>query len=163
MVGVIHQIEDVFKPDSITFNTRKYLYGLNATHMNELFDNYNLSYYIDQEDNKNYTLLVPPSDTPLPSIPVESWLKYHVIQGLWPQDTLYNKELLLTEFRSSELGNNYQRVPIYTENDASEKKSSILFDHSRTLGDPSKFLIVNKARLIIFFFFKKKKSISRIP
>ncbi|KAG1454822.1 hypothetical protein G6F46_008369 [Rhizopus delemar] len=134
--GVIHQIEDVFKPDSITFNTRKYLYGLNATHMNELFDNYNLSYYIDQEDNKNYTLLVPPSDTPLPSIPVESWLKYHVIQGLWPQDTLYNKELLLTEFRSSELGNNYQRVPIYTENDASEKKSSILFDHSRTLGDP---------------------------
>ncbi|RCI04275.1 hypothetical protein CU098_009943 [Rhizopus stolonifer] len=127
--GVIHQIDEVFMPDSISFTARKYLIGMNATHMNDLFDNHSLSHYID-DTKTNYTLIVPPSDT-IPPETADPWLKYHVIQGLWPQDTLFDKELLLTEFNSPELGNSYQRIPIHTEND-----KSISFDRARTLGDP---------------------------
>ncbi|CEG80981.1 hypothetical protein RMATCC62417_15239 [Rhizopus microsporus] len=133
--GVIHQIDDIFKPNSLIFNTRKYLYGLNATNMVQLFDNYNLSHYIDQTDT-NYTFLIPPEDDiPLPPLPAAYWLEYHVIQGLWSQDTLVDKKLLLTEFKSAELGGKRQRMPVYTENDG-KKKPSILFDHARSLGDP---------------------------
>ncbi|KAI9279994.1 FAS1 domain-containing protein [Sporodiniella umbellata] len=127
--GVIHQLDDIFMPESIAFSARKYLIGMDATHMNELLDHYNLSHYIDPTET-NYTLLVPPNST-IPPDHVEHWLKYHVLQGLWPQDTLFDKKLILTDFDSPELGGNYQRVVVHTEND-----KSILFGHARALGSP---------------------------
>jgi hypothetical protein len=126
--------------------------------MVQLFDNYNLSHYIDQT-NTNYTFLIPPEDDiPLPPLPAASWLEYHVIQGHWSQDTLVDKKLLLTEFKSAELGGKRQRVPVYTENDTEKKKPSILFDHARSLGDPGKYADIKNATTYLPFIDNKTNS-----
>lgn len=141
-LGVIHEIDEVFNmAEGITFNTRKYMYGSNATHMVELFDQYDLNNYIDQNDY-NYTFLVPPHDAMNNSIISKSWLSYHIINGSWPQENLIDNMLLKSEFWSPDLGNEQQRLPVYVE---SEDKlvtvtggKSVQFDHSRVVGENSK-------------------------
>lgn len=140
--GVIHEIDDTFKFNGIDFNTRKYMHGSNGTHMVELFDKYDLSHYIDQKE-LNYTFLIPPHDTLNQSLVSKSWLSYHVIQGSWPQENLIDNMLLQSQFKSDDLDNNYQRLPVYVEKEdvMSISSRSVQFDKSRVIGDNSEYLV----------------------
>ncbi|KAG1085274.1 hypothetical protein G6F42_021465 [Rhizopus arrhizus] len=131
--GVIHEMDDTFKFDGIDFTTRKYMYGANGTHMVELFDTYDVGHYIDQKE-RNYTFLIPPPDKLNQSLISKSWLSYHVIQGSWPQENLVDNMLLQSEFKSGDLANNYQRLPVYVENE-NVVSTSIQFDKARVIGD----------------------------
>ncbi|KAL7329091.1 hypothetical protein PS15p_207253 [Mucor circinelloides] len=131
--GVIHEMDDTFKFDGIDFTTRKYMYGANGTHMVELFDTYDAGHYIDQKE-RNYTFLIPPPDKLNQSLISKSWLSYHVIQGSWPQENLVDNMLLQSEFKSGDLANNYQRLPVYVENE-NVVSTSIQFDKARVIGD----------------------------
>ncbi|KAG0166164.1 hypothetical protein DFQ30_007519 [Apophysomyces sp. BC1015] len=115
--GAIHELEDTIIPESIVFNPRKYLYGLNATKFVSLFDTHGMSHYF--EDNKNHTFLVPLNeainDDDLPEAMIQYWLSYHVVNGSWTQDNLANNMLLLTEFKSAQLAGCPQRLPVYIE------------------------------------------------
>jgi len=135
--GVIHEMDDTFKFDGIDFTTRKYMYGANGTHMVELFDTYDVGHYIDQKE-RNYTFLIPPPDKLNQSLISKSWLSYHVIQGSWPQENLVDNMLLQSEFKSGDLANNYQRLPVYVENE-NVVSTSIQFDKARVIGDNSKY------------------------
>ncbi|CEP09184.1 hypothetical protein [Parasitella parasitica] len=134
--GVIHEIDDTFKFDGIEFNTRKYLYGSNGTHMVELFDKYDSSHYIDQKE-LNYTFLIPPADRLNQSLVSKSWLRYHVAQGSWPQENLIDGMLLQSQLKSSDLDGNYQRLPVYVEkeNKMSISSRSVQFGKARVIGD----------------------------
>lgn len=160
-IGVIHEIDETFnKPEGITFNTRKYMYGSNATHMVELFDQYDLNNYIDQSES-NYTFLVPPHDAMNNSIISEPWLSYHIIGGSWPQENLKDNMLLASEFTSPDLGNKQQRLPVYVE---SEDKlvtvaggRSVQFDHSRVVGENSKShfnIVVQNVPIFNYYWLK---------
>jgi hypothetical protein len=140
--GVIHEIDETFKPETIQFDTRKYMYGSNATHIVDLLDKYHLGeHYLDQ-NNYNYTFLIPPLDRINSSLISSSWLSYHIMNGSWPQDKLINDMLLRSEYRSPELGNKRQRLPVYVENEhiASSGGQSIHFDRTRVIGDNSECL-----------------------
>lgn len=140
--GVIHEIDDTFKFSGIDFSTRKYLYGSNGTHMAELFDKYGLSHYMDQKE-LNYTFLIPPSDLLNQSLVSKSWLGYHIIQGSWPQENLIDNTLLQSQFKSGDLGNKYQRIPVYVEkeNIQSVSSQSVQFDKARVIGEHGKLLV----------------------
>ncbi|KAI8968034.1 FAS1 domain-containing protein [Mycotypha africana] len=148
--GVIHMIDGTFRPDIIQFNTRKYLYGMNAMHIVELLDEFNLSDpYLTSDTNTTdsgsdkasasvstnnvYTFLIPPQETLNKSLITESWLKYHIFQQPWPKDALANDMLIETEFRSNQLSGQGQRVPVYTPGTSSRK--TIQFDKARVIGD----------------------------
>lgn len=153
--GVIHEMDDTFKFDGIDFTTRKYMYGANGTHMVELFDKYDVGHYIDQKE-LNYTFLIPPPDKLNQSLISKSWLSYHVIQGSWPQDNLVDNMLLQSEFKSDDLANNYQRLPVYVEkeNVVSTTSRSVQFDKARVIGESSEYqgqwiYIYNKQQLTI--------------
>lgn len=134
--GVIHEVDETFKPEGIEFNTRKYMYGSNATHMVELFDKYDLANYVDHTEN-SYTFLVPPNDAINASLISKSWLSYHIVNGSWPQENLKDEMLLASQFKSSDLGGNYQRLPVYveTENIYGQGGQSIQFDRARVVGE----------------------------
>ncbi|KAI8639826.1 FAS1 domain-containing protein [Parasitella parasitica] len=134
--GVIHEIDDTFKFNGIDFNTRKYLYGSNGTHMVELFDKYDSSHFIDQKE-LNYTFLIPPPDKLNQSLVSKSWLRYHIVQGSWPPENLIDDMLLQSQFKSSDLDDNYQRLSVYVEkeNSITTFSRSVQFGKSRVIGD----------------------------
>lgn len=112
------------------------MYGSNATHMVELFDKYDLANYVDHTEN-SYTFLVPPNDAINASLISKSWLSYHIVNGSWPQENLKDEMLLASQFKSSDLGGNYQRLPVYveTENIYGQGGQSIQFDRARVVGE----------------------------
>lgn len=134
--GVIHEIEHTFKQDAIHFDTRKYMYGYNATQMVQWFDQYDLGHYLDQQE-LNYTFLVPPHNAMNESMISKSWLSYHIINGSWPQENLKDDTLLITQFNSRDLGGKRQRLPVSVESDHLFS-SSIQFDHARMIGEDGK-------------------------
>lgn len=127
------------KPEGITFNTRKYMYGSNATHMVELFDKYDLGNYVDQS-KKDYTFLVPPNDAMNASLISKSWLSYHIVNESWPQEKLKDNMLLVSQYKSTDLSGAYQRLPVYVESEdifkiESSSGQSVQFDRSRVIGE----------------------------
>lgn len=142
--GVIHEIDETFKPENIHFDTRKYMYGSNGTHMVDLLDKYQLGErYLDQKDH-NYSFLVPPLDRINSSLISSSWLTYHIMSGSWSQDKLIDNMLLKSEFRSPELDGKRQRLPVFVENEhmASSGGRSIHFDRARVIGNNSEYFII---------------------
>lgn len=140
-------MDDVLIPDSIIFNSRKYLYGMNATKLVSLMDRHGLAGYLD-DDTKNVTIIAPLNENidedSIPNKEKENWLQYHVVNGAWPTETLYDGMLLKSEFRSPRLTNASQRIPVHVETEKSllfnlaSGSKSVRFDHSRALSDPGK-------------------------
>lgn len=143
--GVIHEIDDMIVPDSIVFDTRKYLYGMNATKFVSLLDSYGLSRYL-QNDTQKLTFLVPSNEDidedAIPDNEKRDWLSYHVVTGLWTPESLQDGLLLSSEFKSPELKGSPQRLPVYVQaEDVDVRRSlgkSIRFGHSRVLADAGK-------------------------
>ncbi|KAI9020238.1 hypothetical protein CLU79DRAFT_756288 [Phycomyces nitens] len=141
--GVIHEVQDTVVPRSIVFNSRKYLYGLNATSFVELMDQYGQAHYIDSPGN--YTFLVPSNedleDDMIPETVKPSWLRYHILGGTWTKDDFQNSTLVASEFRSEYLGGARQRIPVYVETEGIQDVSSrptgrsVRFGRSRILGE----------------------------
>ncbi|KAF7721373.1 hypothetical protein EC973_004817 [Apophysomyces ossiformis] len=138
--GVIHELGDTVIPPSIVFDTRKYLYGLNATRFVSLIDAHGLNHYL--EENNNYTLLVPSNeeldDGDIAEVMIRDWLSYHIINGTWTQDNLINNMLLRTEYKSPRLAGQPQRLAVHIEREKSSNgppNRSIRFDRSRVLND----------------------------
>ncbi|KAL0087614.1 hypothetical protein J3Q64DRAFT_1637784 [Phycomyces blakesleeanus] len=142
--GVIHEVEDTVVPRSIWFNSRKYLYGLNATAFVELMDQYGQAHYIDSLIG-NYTFLIPSNedleDDMIPETVKPSWLRYHILGGTWTKDDFQNSTLVASEFRSEYLGGARQRIPVYVETEGVQDISSrptgksVRFGRSRILGE----------------------------
>ncbi|KAI9321376.1 FAS1 domain-containing protein [Dichotomocladium elegans] len=133
--GVIHEIDSSNIPPSLSFNSRKYLHGLNASEFVSLLDRYSLGHYLDEESEK-YTFLAPSNqdmnEGAIPDILKRGWLSYHVLTGSLPPDTLVDKSLLRSQFASRRLGGAPQRVPVSVQSEGSSIKS-ISFSHSRVL------------------------------
>ncbi|KAI8980550.1 FAS1 domain-containing protein [Pilobolus umbonatus] len=137
--GVIQEIKDTFRPTSIQFNARKYLYAANATRFVELLDGYRLGEIIDQL-TANYTFLAPHNEA-IPtnsSLFSKSWIRYHVINGSWTPDQLYDGMLLETESKPTSMNGAHQRLPVSIENGQkiTTMSKSIHFDRARVTGDP---------------------------
>lgn len=149
MIGVIHEVDETFKPEGIEFNTRKYMYGSNATHMVELFDKYDMGDYVDQTE-KSYTFLVPPNDAINASLISKSWLSYHIVNGSWPQENLKDEMLLVSQFESTDLGGNHQRLPVYVESENIYTQfsggQSIQFDRARVVGESGTYVILHESK-----------------
>ncbi|KAI8880132.1 FAS1 domain-containing protein [Backusella circina FSU 941] len=151
--GVIHILEQPLLPkDMDTFlkmNSRKALAGMHyGSRLVDLFDQYGLGIYLDNE-NDVITLLAPPDDEMgddlVPSGKIESWLKYHIIQGYFPPEDLRQHQLLLTKSHDEMGPKEYQRIKVHV-NDPALDKPSIQFGKISVLGDP---VYVNK-KLIIY-------------
>ncbi|OBZ91918.1 FAS1 domain-containing protein fsc1 [Choanephora cucurbitarum] len=128
--GVIHEISDTFRPPSIIFDTRKYLYGSNSTHMVDLMDNYNISdYYL--KDRHNATFLIPALDTINQSIVSKDWVEYHILHQ--PYTLKKGSFLLDSEFKSPDLG--YQRQKMLVSVESDNHPNSIYFDRARVIGE----------------------------
>ncbi len=119
------------------------MYGSNATQMVELFDKHDLGNYVDQTE-KAYTFLVPPNDAINASLISKSWLSYHILNDTWPQDKLKNDMLLVSEFKSSDLNEQYQRLTVTVETEkilAGNNGPLIQFGGSRVIGESGKFIV----------------------
>ncbi|KAI9254162.1 FAS1 domain-containing protein [Helicostylum pulchrum] len=133
--GIIHLIDDTFHPNSIEFNTRKYMHGANSTYMVEYMDQYHLDQYLDQTEN-NYTFLVPPNDAINKTLLSKAWLSYHIIKDAWSQQNLNNNMLLDSQYQSYALDQHYQKIPVSVEQEISVYTShSVQFAHARVIGD----------------------------
>ncbi|KAI9300719.1 FAS1 domain-containing protein [Cunninghamella echinulata] len=140
--GVVHELKEVPLPNNLVFDTRKYLYGLNATKYASLFDRYGLAPYLDK-DSKDYTFIVPQNDVideknTIPSHKEQNWLRYHFLKGSWTSDILRDGLMLESQFLSSKMGDVLQRIPVYVENEEilnSKPGKSIQFDRARVIGD----------------------------
>ncbi|KAF7731721.1 hypothetical protein EC973_008893 [Apophysomyces ossiformis] len=141
--GVIHILDDGLIPDSLTFDTRKYLYGINATKMVSLIDTYDLGHYLDSHMDRFYSFLVPPNDVlnedTIPNIIKKDWLRYHILNASWYPEYLEDGMLLPSELRPEELAGQSQRIPVYTksrEREISDMKDdqSIRFGRSRVFN-----------------------------
>lgn len=73
------------------------------------------------------------------------WLSYHIAQGAYGPEDLENHMLLKTEYNSSQLDHQSQRLLVTVGNDKRDFKDrhsllkAIRFgDHSRVVGDDSK-------------------------
>lgn len=113
------------------------MHGLNVSYMVDLIDKYQSSIYIDQHQF-NYTFLIPPYDLINDTLISKSWLRYHIINGSWPQENLIDNMLLKSEFKSSDLAGYPQRLPVYIEKEdifSEAAGKSVQFDKSRATGD----------------------------
>lgn len=142
----MHELKETPIPSNLIFDTRKYLYGLNATKYANLFDRYGLAPYLDKE-SANYTFIVPNNDvidkTTLPSHKEQNWLRYHFLQGNWTSDILRDGLMLETQFLSPEMGDVLQRIPVYVAKEEvltynNKPGKSIQFDRARVIGDYGK-------------------------
>ncbi|CDH54560.1 fas1 domain-containing protein [Lichtheimia corymbifera JMRC:FSU:9682] len=135
--GVIHQLAHAFIPPSLTFDQRKYLYGLKATKFVALLDKYGLGHFLNATTQK-YTFLVPGNDAI--DIPHDQqhkdWLSYHVLTGNLTPDYLDDGALLATEFISQQLGNVPQRIPVHIHAGSDTSTRWIRFGQSHVVGDP---------------------------
>ncbi|KAI8377519.1 FAS1 domain-containing protein [Radiomyces spectabilis] len=135
--GVIHVLDQPLIPDSLTFNVRKYLYGLNATKFVSMMDAHHLSDYLTNDDEW-YTFLVPPNhvidEDDIPENAKTYWLQYHLAAGQWTTEYLRNGMLLKTEFQSDLLKGAPQRLPVHMTDHPSGL--SLSFGQSSVMNDP---------------------------
>lgn len=140
LLGVIHRLAHAFTPPSLTFDQRKYLYGLKATKFVALLDKYGLGHFLNETTQK-YTFLVPGNDA-IDDISDDQqhkdWLSYHVLTGNLTPDYLDDGALLATEFVSQQLGNVPQRVPVHIHAGSDTSTRWIRFGQSHVVGDPGK-------------------------
>lgn len=108
-------MDDLPFADSLVFDTRKYLFGLNATKFVSLIDKYELGYFLDS-DSVNVTILAPTNEVidedDIPNNLKKQWLSYHLLQGAWKADDLEDRMLLKSEYNSSRLLDDAQRIVV---------------------------------------------------
>lgn len=151
-VGVLHILDDLPYADSLVFDTRKYLFGLNATKFVSLIDSYGLGQYLD-DGTTNVTIFAPPNEVidedDIPNNKKAQWLSYHIAQGAWSSPDLKDRMLLKTKYNASQLNHESQRLQVRVGKnradgryDWNHKKSSLksirFSDHSKMIGDDSK-------------------------
>ncbi|CEG78716.1 hypothetical protein RMATCC62417_13284 [Rhizopus microsporus] len=118
--------------NSIDFDSRKYLIGLNATKFISLMDHYGLGNYLNNQTT-NKTILAPMNDVidedDIPNNQKLQWLSYHIIDGAWSSKDLYDNMLLTTKYHSPQLNDQPQRLVVNID-------QTIMFggDHSRMVG-----------------------------
>lgn len=152
IIGVLHVVDDLPYADTLVFDTRKYLFGLNATKFVSLVDEYGLGRFLNEGAN-NVTILAPTNEVldqdDIPNNQKVQWLSYHIVQGAWEPHDLEDHMLLKTEYNSSQLYSQSQRLLVAIGKDESRAQKSdrkgllksIRFgDHSRVIGDDSKSL-----------------------
>lgn len=129
---------------SLVFDTRKYLFGLNATKFVSLIDQYGLGNFLDSESN-DVTILAPTNEVidedDIPNNLKKQWLSYHLIQGAWKPTDLVDRRLLKSEYNSSLLLNESQRMVVRVGKDEKlqELLKSIQFgSHSKVIGNDRK-------------------------
>jgi uncharacterized surface protein with fasciclin (FAS1) repeats len=122
----------------VAFDIRKYLYGIDATKFVSLLDRYGLGYYL-APGVTNFTVLAPENDSidegSLPDNLKKAWLSYHIVHGQWFPDQLHDRQLLPSEYKSPQLNDQAQRIPIGLYE---TRKSSIFFGNARSQNAPSK-------------------------
>ncbi|CAO3699059.1 unnamed protein product [Rhizopus stolonifer] len=127
--GVIHVLEDIPYSNSFVFDTRKYLIGMNSTGYVSMMDQYNLSSLLT---SGNITVLVPSDDSingdAIPNNQKKDWLKYHLLNGAWSSQELYNNQLLSTLLFSSQLKNLSQLLDVHFD-------QGIQFGQSKMVGN----------------------------
>lgn len=132
---MLHILDDLPFANSLVFDTRKYLYGLNATKFIALLDEYGLDHYLDKRTT-NITLLVPTNEVidedDIPNNQKKQWLSYHIAQGAWNSSDLHDHMLLESSYYSPQLDNQPQRLLVRVS------PTSIHFgDHSKVIGTES--------------------------
>ncbi|KAI7864090.1 FAS1 domain-containing protein [Mucor mucedo] len=138
--GVIHVLDDLPYADSIVFDTRKYLFGLNATKFVSLIDKYELGYFLDSQ-SANITILAPTNEVidedDIPNNLKKQWLSYHLLQGAWKSDDLEDRMLLKSEYNSSQLLDDSQRIVVrVSDGNKYDLRRSIQFGtHSQVIGN----------------------------
>lgn len=140
--GVVHVLEDVPYTNSFVFDTRKYLIGVNATKFISLIDQYQLTSLI----SSNKTILAPLNEMmdedDIPNNQKIQWLTYHIIQGAYSSENLYDMMLLKTLYNSSMLNNRPQRLVVHVDRNTREEKglmnSAYSFNHQKVVGKESK-------------------------
>lgn len=148
VLGVLHVVDDLPYADTLVFDTRKYLFGLNATKFVSLVDEYGLGRFLDEGTN-NVTILAPTNEVldedDVPNNKKVQWLSYHIAQGAYGPEDLENHMLLKTEYNSSQLADQSQRLLVTVGSDKRVLKDrhsllkAIRFgDHSKVVGDDSK-------------------------
>jgi uncharacterized surface protein with fasciclin (FAS1) repeats len=123
--------------DFLKMNARKALAGMHhGARLVELYDQYNLSIYLDNE-NDVITMLAPDEmeDSLVPGYKMQDWLKYHIIQGCYPPEDLKQHQLLLTKSHDEMGPKEHQRIKVHID-DPSLDKPSIQFGKISVLGDP---------------------------
>jgi hypothetical protein len=147
-LGVLHVLNDLPYADSIIFDTRKYLFGLNATKFVSLIDSYGLGQFLD-DGATNVTILAPTNEVidedDIPNNKKVQWLSYHIARGAWSPSYLNDRMLLKTEYNSSQLNHDSQRLQVRVgknrddwDTNKSLLKSIRFSDHSKVIGDDSK-------------------------
>jgi hypothetical protein len=152
---VLHILDDLPYADSLVFDTRKYLFGLNATKFVSLIDSYGLGNFLD-DGTTNITILAPTNEVidedDIPNNKKVQWLSYHIAKGAWGPSDLEDRMLLKTEYNASLLNYDSQRLQVRVGKDHGDDRyhwdnkmsllQSIRFsDHSKVIGDDSKFII----------------------
>lgn len=147
-IGVIHVLDDLPYSNSLVFDTRKYLFGLNATKFVSLIDTFGLARFLDSEST-NLTILAPTNEVidedDIPNNQKKQWLSYHLIQGAWKSSDLEDHMLLKSEYNSSQLLNEPQRIVVHVgsgtegHDESSVLMKSIRFgSHSKMIGSDCK-------------------------
>ncbi|KAI8083015.1 FAS1 domain-containing protein [Halteromyces radiatus] len=139
--GVLHELEGSLVPNSLVFDTRKYLYGLNTTKYVSLLDRFGLSQYLDAS-YYNYTFLAPENDAidenAIPNHSKHDWLSYHLSNGSWTKDLLHDGMMLKSQYASEPMDGALQRIPVFVENEeifSAKLGKSIRFDNARVITD----------------------------
>ncbi|GAA5801723.1 hypothetical protein HPULCUR_007175 [Helicostylum pulchrum] len=136
--GVVHVLDDLPFADSVVFDTRKYLFGLNATKFVSLIDQFGLGSFLDSESN-DVTILAPTNEVidedDIPNNLKKQWLSYHLIQGAWKPSDLVDRRLLKTEYNSSLLLNESQRMVVRVGKEQELLKSIQFGSHSKVIGN----------------------------
>jgi uncharacterized surface protein with fasciclin (FAS1) repeats len=115
-----------------------------------LVDEYGLGRFLNEGTN-NVTILAPTNEVldadDIPNNQKVQWLSYHIAQGAWDPHDLNDHMLLKTEYNSTQLRNESQRLLVTVGNNRNNVKEtdrnailkSIQFgDHSKVVGDDSK-------------------------
>ncbi|CAO3642020.1 unnamed protein product [Cunninghamella blakesleeana] len=133
--GVIYELEELPISNRLIFDSRKYLYGINATSFVSLLDRYELGYYL-ASGVQNFTILAPDNESidegSLPDNIKHNWLSYHILHGQHIRQHLSDYQLLPSEFKSKELNDQHQLIQV------SLKSNTIVFNNARTYGEPLK-------------------------
>ncbi|KAG0171582.1 hypothetical protein DFQ30_000748 [Apophysomyces sp. BC1015] len=151
--GVIHILDDGLIPGSLEFDSRKYLYGINATKMVFLLDKYGLGHYLEKNVDDFYTFLVPSNDAlnedMIPNIIKKDWLSYHIVDASWTPKHLEDGMLLPSEFRSVGLNGASQRIPVYIKA-RNWKDMDVKDDQSIRFGRSRVFNHIAQSKNIIY-------------
>ncbi|CAO3637353.1 unnamed protein product [Cunninghamella echinulata] len=131
--GVMYELDKMPISNRLIFDTRKYLYGINATLFVSLLDRYELGYYL-ASGVQNFTILAPDNESidegSIPDNIKQDWLSYHILHGQHIRQHLSDYQLLPSEFKSKELNDQHQQIHVYL------KSNTIAFNNARTYGQP---------------------------